>query len=652
MPSLTLDVPFDSPLHTRILNGVRDRIEASKRAMTRRHAKWIKDEEAAIAYLPEKDIDASRRILRDVEGKPQYTTLQIPYSYAVLMSMHTYWTTVFLGRNPVFQFTGRHGESSQQVQAVEAVIDYQLNVGLMLVPLYIWLMDTGKYGLGVVGNYWEEEWAYISNIEEQDEMFLGMIPSGKKKKVKVTSRVRGYEGNKLFNIRPFDFFPDPRVPLMRFQEGEFCADYIEMGWNTILRRKDAGFYMNIEFLGRNAKTRSGTYVDSAREQGSAQLDMPEPTEYFFEPVKGSKKKAEVVPAYECCVDLIPKDWGIGSSNMPEKWFFTVDADYTVVLGAQPLGANHNKFPFALLQLEPEGYAMFGRGMPEILDPIQRTLDWLINSHFYNVRKTINNQVIIDPSRIRMKDVIDSAAGGIWQLRPSAYGQDVKTMWAQVQMVDVTQNHLRDMNVMLDFGQRAGGVSDQIMGMLNTASGRRTAAEVRTSSTFGINRLKTQAEFFSAQGWSPLSQMMVQNSQQNYEIEMKLKIVGDLAISAGAGFMKVAPENIVGFYDMVPVDGTLPVDRFAQANLWKELLAQFRAIPELMQRYDIGRMFEWVAQLAGLKNITQFKIQIAPDMALAQQAQAGNVVPLSSRGPSTSMGGVSPPRQLPGIGPVG
>src|SRR3990167_5764898 len=98
MPSLTLDIKYGSPLHTRILAGVRDRVEASKRALARRHDKWIKDEEAALAYLPEKDIDAARRLKREVKGETQYTTIQIPYSYAVLMSMHTYWTTVFIDR--------------------------------------------------------------------------------------------------------------------------------------------------------------------------------------------------------------------------------------------------------------------------------------------------------------------------------------------------------------------------------------------------------------------------------------------------------------------------------------------------------------------------------------------------------------------------
>ena len=147
----------------------------------------------------------------------------------------------------------------------------------------------------------------------------------------------------------------------------------------------------------------------------------------------------------------------------------------------------------------------------------------------------------------------------------------------------------------------------------------------------------------------MSQRLVQNTQQYYELERSFRIVGDLASGAGEQFMQVTPESIQGFYDFMPVDGTLPVDRFAQANLWREMMLQFRQLPELAQRYDIGRIFEWVAQLAGLKNIRQFRTQILPDEQLANEANRGNVVPLAAGGdPET----VSEPGQISGLGTTG
>ena len=105
--------------------------------------------------------------------------------------------------------------------------------------------------------------------------------------------------------------------------------------------------------------------------------------------------------------------------------------------------------------------------------------------------------------------------------------------------------------------------------------------------------------------------------------------------------------IAGFYDFVPVDGTLPIDRFAQANLWKELLTGLYQVPQIAMSYDLGGIFAWMAQLAGLKNITQFRIM--PDQQLAQQVQAGNMVPNGQAGVSNIAGG-SPANQVGANGP--
>jgi hypothetical protein len=200
-------------------------------------------------------------------------------------------------------------------------------------------------------------------------------------------------------------------------------------------------------------------------------------------------------------------------------------------------------------------------------------------------------------------------------------------------------------------QRVTGVNDSLMGMVN--SGRKTATEVRSSTTFGINRLKTVTEYMSAVGMGPWTQQIVQTTQQLYDQDRKYKIVGDLA-QFGDKYLNVTPEQIAGFYDYVPVDGTLPVDRFAQVNLWQNLMGQAAQVPQIMQQYDFAKIFAFVAQLAGLKNINQFKVSVVPDAMMQQAVQAGNSVPATAEPGSEGLepnevnaGGTSP--QLPGMG---
>lgn len=651
MPSLSRDIPNGSPLARRILDECRVRIRASERDVNKKYAKWAEAEDKALAYIPEREVDAIRRNSRE-NGLPTYTTIIIPYSYAVLMSAHTYITSVFMGRNPVLQYSGRHGESQQQVQAMEALVDYQMMVGRMLVPLYIWLYDALKYGVGMVGTFWEDRYEHISSIEELVEMDEFGFPTGRTKKIQNTSKARKYSGNRVYNIQPQDFLWDTRVPIHNFQKGEYLGIKFSLGWNEIKRREAAGFYINTEDI---ATKYTGEHSSGAG--FSSSLDRAESTDHAaheFDISLDNLRHPSLVRGYEVYVELIPDEWDLGSSSYPEKWVFTSTQDFSCLMGAQPHGARHCSFPAAVLALEPEGYGLTTRGIMEILEPVQQTVDWLVNSHFYNVRAALNNKFVVDPSRVVMKDVLDPLPGGVIRMKPAAYGQDPKLSMVQFNVQDVTQNHLRDLQMMIGIGERTVGVNDQIMGLLNTGSGRKTATEVRTSTSFGVNRLKTIAEFFSAGGFDPLSQMLVQNSQQYYDQEQKFKIAGDLVASAGSQFMTVTPEDISGFYDFVPVDGTLPVDRFAQANLWQQIMGQMRNFPQLMMSYDMGRIFEWVAQLAGLKNITQFKIQLGSPEMLQQQALAGNVIPMGgapARISPTSATGAEP-GQIPGLGASG
>ena len=632
MPSQTLNLKHNSPQARRLLTAVQDRVTASKKAFSRMHNKWRMAEEEAIAYLPEQEIDRKYRRKRE-QGSPQYTTLKIPYSYGMLMTSHTYWATVFLSRTPINQFTGRHGESQQQVQAVEALMDYQVQVGEQLVPLYMWLLDVGKYGMGVMHVGWADEFSIVSSIEEVPEYFAGVVPTGRTKRQKLPRRVPGYSGNRLTNIRPYDFYPDPRFPVRHFQKGEFCAARLELGFNTIYKRMKQGYYMEdvVQRLRTRDTTSGGGGTSAERDQGSSQIELPEAQTFFLNDEKSTKRANNILfRGVECTIELIPTEWGLGRGSYPEKWVFTVSEDFNLLLGAQPLGANHDRFEFAVLEYEPEGYALTARGVPEIAKPINDTLDWLVNAHMFNTRKALNDQFIVDPQRVEMGDLADPLPGGVIRLKAGAYGDDVRTAITQLPVNDVTRGHLSDLAAITAIGQRAIGISDQLQG-LSAPTGRRSATEVRTSTGFGVNRLKTTSEFFSAMGWAPLAQLQLQNTQQYYETEKKFRIVGQLAQEAGKAFIDVSPESILGFYDFVPIDGTQPIDRIAQATLWQGLFAQLRNFPQILQQYDMGRIFEWVAQLAGLKNIGQFKVELAPDAQLAAQAEAGNVVPLGAGG---------------------
>lgn len=633
MPTMTRDIRKNTPLHQKLVARLASRVKMAEKQHTRQHDKWRRAEEAVLAYLPEQDEDRLRSSLRD-DGKPQYTTIVVPYTYGMLMTAHTYFTSVFLGRAPVHQYQGRHGETEQQTQALEALIGYQTQAGMLSPAYFIWLYDCAKYGLGIACEWWDDETIQYGRVEEIPDPI-----TGKPTKVQRTLEVPGYAGNKIRNVSPFDWMHDPRVSVSNFQRGEFVIEKKIIMWNELVRRARQGYYTDAI---QDIKT-SGRFSPYDHESSGSALERPQEHTLELEDFDVNTGQSQTHPAfiraYEVYVDLIPSEWELGESDFPQKWVFTMTADRQTVIGAQPLGALHGQFPYMVGEIEIEAYGEYNRGLPEVLEGIQQTMDWLLNTHFWNVRQTMNNQFIIDPSKVIMKDVQRGGPGFVWRLRPEAYGQDPKGMFTQIPVQDVTAGHVNDLQSMFAIGERTIGINEQMMGA-PPPGGRVTATATRTSAGFGTNRLKTITEWLSASAFAPHSQRLVMNSQQYYSAEKKFRIVGDLMQDAGQAFMQVSPESIAGGYDFVPVDGTLPIDRFAQATLWKDMFAQIGRIPQIAMQYDLGRIFAYVAQLSGLKNIHRFKLQLASPEQLALAAQAGNVVPIRPGASSTMAGGPS------------
>jgi hypothetical protein len=622
---ISLQVPVSSELHTRLKMAVLKRYQYSKRKMKDYHQQWEDADDSMKAYIPEREVDYKKRQKKKYSGEVDYVTLEVPYTYAQVMTAHTYWSSVFLSRSPVWQFTGRHGESQDSVQAVEAVMDYQTKVGQHLPWLYNWLYDLARYSLGIIGAYWEEEEISVSKIEMVKPSLLGVELPGKAKPVRKTEIVKGYVGNRLYCVSPYDFYPDPRVPICNFQAGEYCLRETSEGLSSLMSASAAypGLYVNLQ---EAMKIKGGAWD---REQGSARTELPERDEADSAPGVG------YLNLLECYIKLVPSAWGLGASNRVELWQITL-AQREIVIACKPLGLYHNKFPFAVMEGNFGADSFVKLGTVEVIRPLTDVMTWLFNSHFYNVRKALNDTRVVDPSRIVMKDLLKPTPGGIVRLKPEAYGTDPRQAIHQLQQVDVTRSHINDTIFVEQMLQRVSGIVDNLMGSQSN-SGRKTATEVRTSSGWSSNRLKVPAEYNSSLGWDPLAQMMLSNTQQFMDLERKYQIAGN-SLDQAAKFVQVTPEQIAGFFDFVPVDGTLPIDRLAQANFWKELLMQMARVPELAMQWDLGAMLAHTMKLQGERNVDRFRIQLSPMDVLARQAAAGNVIPLGGKGGSGSGNG--------------
>lgn len=625
---LSKQLKFGSELHKRILMEVQERARFSKRKQQDYYARWEEIDDDFRAYIPEAEVDRvkkeSRKERKKLFDKVDYVTLSVPYNYAVMSTYHTYLATIFLSRTPVYQLTGRHGESQDKVMTMEALMDYQYNVGQHAVPLFNWLFDHSKYGIGYIGTYWDREVVTTSEFVEVQAEVGGVESAYNTRYERRIRQTLGYQGNRLFNIRPQDALPDPRVSAPNLQKGEFFGYISGIGWHDL---EGSPGLINLDQLRKQlSKPKpSGTGQDKefSKEQGGTTYDLP------YQP--GENDGSEyLMPGFidlmEMYVRINPKKWGVGKNEDIEIWKFTI-ADNKIVIEARPLGLNHDKFPFAALEFGFGSDEYYKMPLMEYTKPLTDVITWLFNSHFYSVRTALNDRRVVDPSMVYMSDVEDRDLG-IIRLRPEAYGAGTDKAVTQLKTQDPTSQNIMSAQYVEQMIQRVGGVVDNLMGMVNTG-GRKTATEVRNATGMATNRLKTPAEYGSAMGWQPLMTQMVQNTLQRYDGAMQLRVAGDL--TAASGPIMATPESIAGMYDFIPVDGTLPIDRLAQGNFWKELIAVLAGSEGAMMSWDINSMIAHTMQLLGERNINKFRVQLGSPQQLAQQAQSGNVVPIGGGG---------------------
>jgi hypothetical protein len=274
-----------------------------------------------------------------------------------------------------------------------------------------------------------------------------------------------------------------------------------------------------------------------------------------------------------------------------------------------------------------GYGFGEAGLMDYLGPLQDTISWFVNSHTDNVRKALNDMFVVDPNAIEMQDIKNPNPGKLIRLKQSAIGLDVRSVVQQLEVRDVTRGHMTDANTFMRMGQFLSAVNDNVMG-IQDFGGRKTATEVRTVGEAAASRLAALSRLISAQQMTDDTEQMSLNIQQFQTMEFYLQVLGEEARSTP---QLISPGELVGDFWYPIHDGTLPIDRIAMLDVWKEIFAIVAQSEVLQARYDIGKIFEYMADLGGATNIKGMEIQpggLQPNAQVADGAQAGNLIPAS------------------------
>lgn len=616
-----LDLKPGSELHDDIITMINERAHYSHTHISNRFASWRDIDRTLNAYIR---LDEKEEALQDKDDR-RPVSIVFPNSYAILESMLSYMMTTF-GVDPLFTFEGVSPEDEVGATLMQYVIQQQSYRMKMLLNLHTQWRDAFAYGFGVVGVGWKRQRGMVPVRGQGLEVGLtgGLVQ---------THRASGFkegilfEGNELINIDPYLTLPDPSVGIHEVQKGE------QFGWvsNTNLmellkeeQESEGTDLFNARYL-KHIKHAGSMLTGASDDERSSRsnMDRQTATTELLTPV-------DVVNMY---VKLIPADYGLGHGEYPEIWSFKVASD-AVVLQAKPLGLFHNKFPVAVAAPEYDGYGMSPISRLEIQGGLQKVLDFLFNSHIANVRKSLNDMFVVDPFLVNVNDVKDPRPGKIIRLRKAAWGKGVKDAVHQLNVSDVTRGHVADTGFIVEMMKQLSG-SDSLMGNLRQGGPERlTSTEFQGTQASAVSRLDRVARLISLQSMQDLGELFASHTQQMMSEDVYVKTVGrwpevlerELGAQRGEA-IAVHPADLRVSYDVKVGDGSNPNAGNFSAS-WIQLFQTIGQNPDLMRRFDVFRIFAHIARGMGAKNVDSFEVQQMPDQMVAEEAQAGNLVPVS------------------------
>jgi len=494
--------------------------------------------------------------------------------------------------------------------------------------------DGLTYGIGPSTFQWVTKWGKKATVMNRPVYGLsGQLLGTQPARTNVDALL--YEGNRLDPVDPYRYLPDPNVSADRVQDGEF------VGWthpvslyNLMAQEKADPSMFNVRFLkdmqsggqfgGLVSKIVSPyAYRDNTAGMGSVGF----PT---------TQTKYHVI--LTIFIELIPKEWGLGDAEDPEVWTFLV-ADDLFILRAMPIDMNHRLYPVAVSVPDSDGYSITPISRMEIIGGLQNVLNWMFNSHIANVRKSINDMLIVDPSLINMGDLQNPDPGKLVRLRRSAWGRGVDGAVKQLAVQDVTRGNMGDASMVIDMMNRASGGVDALMGIMRSGGERRSAAEATSTESNAVSRLRKMARLMGLQYMQDVAYFYASHTQQYMSQSTYAKAVGTWPEVlrrefSQIGGVSISPLDILVDFDVVYSDGTTPTGGAASSGAWVQLFQTIGASPELMQQFDVPRLFMHIARLLGATNLWDFvrqgppvQAQVLPDQQVMSQVEAGNAVPV-------------------------
>jgi hypothetical protein len=599
---LAMDSPtFDKLLHDKLIHLVDSRFIISEQSMSKRYDVWRYAEMRQQMYRYE---DADDQKAKQA-GKP--TKFVLPISAIADRAVLMYLLNVFSSRNPVMELTPTDAATVEGSRMLEKILHRQFHseqcVGTQ--TIYNWFSNARNYGRGWVKNVWDKELEYTEEWQTSTKITTSMtfpfVGIEQVNKLVPTEKV-SYEGNVFSSRCVRSIFPDPRVPLSYFQQGEFMIEELRRSNSYMQWKKHDGTYFNVDQLKKHqSKSRSKNSEAFGEEQS------------FNEDSKTDEKDPGFCILKEAWIRLVPADYGLGPSKLPQIWIVTIGND-AVILQCEKAVLGSDKFPYFLIEDDPNMHRSYNPGTPELIHGIEKVIEWLINADYRSVCKAMNSNVYYKPDLLvdAARDLSNTEMGMLVQVAAEAPTIDSAIVRHEVPYL--TGKYVELSFTLMSLLQRLLGVSDNIQNVPTREE--KTATEIRAVNAQSMGRLGMIATLYATQGTIPLTKAMVKNLQK-FEPNEEIRAV------------------IQGEYEYPILEGTV----FTKDNEFVKIQAFAESAAKLGVPLNPQELLRQLAELSGIRNYKDIisptpppvQANVMPDEQIQAELQKGNIRPAGQFG---------------------
>lgn len=600
-----LDDEVQSPFHTQMLNDSKSLVTMSRRKMGTYYKKWDRNDEIfrSLRARDEEDRKAGEK------GEPE--KMVIPVSFSQVQTFIAFCYSLYTQRERIFELEGYTPEDDKPSKVAEALLAHNLRYNKFEALLNLFLLDIARFGLGVFKIRWHTETQTIREMRETPgTSILGLQLTSPRTK-EVEKEVVKYQGNRIEHISPYRFFPDTRLPLIRFQEGEFCASEDLYSFSQLKQWEHEGLVSGIDHIkpiNKETEQEISSRYDRDDDLGA------------FSPGGGMRGDGQVkksVLITEVQRQLIPSKYEIdgeplGPEDRPIKYVIWI-ANNQRVIKCEPLGYVHDSYTYVMAPFIYDDNVHVGDGLMDTIGMLTDVISWFVNSRIANVRKIIGDKLVVQPKNVNMEDLNERRP--VIRLQSGALG-DIDRSIKQLALVDVTTNHIKDVKELKAIVQETTGINDTLLGQFQT--GRRSATEHRNTTSASAARLKQGASIIYWTALEPMAQQMLSNLQDGLEEVQFVKLLGLRDATEGERFISVTKTDLVGRYEVEIFDGTLPSERSNTAEALMEVLTVILKNPAAAAVFglDPRKILREIMLLRGIKHPERFELDEQTRSAIA------------------------------------